>query len=175
MKMLPLTAAGTNADQVFGTILLILIAVLVALVIAALRAKNKAAATPPAPPTPTPPPTPAPPAGTVSDVVHRLKTETGYRAEPVRAAAPRTEPARAAAPRTERPAAEAPILMGSLAQKDGRSGRTAAPAAGKPDSAGDGSIDKHYAEHHGQWVCRYCETMNDDSLGLCQACGSPRS
>ncbi len=49
-----------------------------------------------------------------------------------------------------------------------------APAEPAPQPA-EQSLDRRYATHHGQWVCRFCETLNDDRLGLCQACGQPRN
>lgn len=84
------------------------------------------------------------------------------------AAAPRPAPAvppPAPAPRREN-------LVGSLAGGE-------APAAPRPaprtQYRDDRSIDKHYADRRGQWICPYCETINDPGLVLCQACGQPRN
>ena len=64
--------------------------------------------------------------------------------------------------RAEEPAQK---LLGSLAEKT-RSG---------PPARGPESIDEGYAEEHGMWVCRYCEVLNEETLGVCRACGQPRS
>lgn len=69
-----------------------------------------------------------------------------------------------------------PKLMGSMARKD----TPVTPAGGDPvrregESDRDKkSIDERIAEKNGQWVCRYCESINDHTLTICQACGNPR-
>lgn len=37
------------------------------------------------------------------------------------------------------------------------------------------SLDALYAEAHGLWVCRHCETMNDNYAPNCVACGYKNS
>lgn len=65
--------------------------------------------------------------------------------------------------------------------------RAAAPAAAPPAAAGavrpvapavptrdERTMDEHFARSHGQWVCTYCETLNDETLSTCRACGQRR-
>ena len=69
-----------------------------------------------------------------------------------------------------------PKLMGSMARKDA----PVTPAGGDPvrregeRDRDKKSIDERIAEKNGQWVCRYCESINDHTLTICQACGNPR-
>ena len=36
------------------------------------------------------------------------------------------------------------------------------------------SLDMLYAESHGMWVCRFCETINDGRARYCDACGAKK-
>lgn len=36
------------------------------------------------------------------------------------------------------------------------------------------SLDMLYAESHGMWVCRFCETINDGGARYCDACGAKK-
>lgn len=45
------------------------------------------------------------------------------------------------------------------------------PAVPKRDEK---TMDEHFARAHGQWVCSYCETLNDETLNTCRACGQRR-
>ncbi len=36
------------------------------------------------------------------------------------------------------------------------------------------SLDQLYANSHGIWVCRYCETLNDAGKEDCSACGAKK-
>ena len=49
-----------------------------------------------------------------------------------------------------------------------------APAAPSVPVRDERTMDEHYASVHGQWVCPYCETLNDVSLNACRACGQLR-
>ena len=145
---LPLLAVQT-ADWVFGSILSLLTLVLILLVTVALRRRAARRRE-----------TPAPASGT----------------EAVPAPAPATVPA----PPVYVPAAPAERregLMGSLVREE--EAETKAEPAKEPTPAehplDEKSIDKHFAEHRGQWICRYCETINEPGMVLCQACGQPRN
>lgn len=50
------------------------------------------------------------------------------------------------------------------------------PGREKPDRHTDRqkSMDRLYAESHGMWVCRRCETLNDGRAESCAACGAGR-
>ena len=74
------------------------------------------------------------------------------------------------------PAGGAP-LMGALARERAEEPVKTVPAPQPQPMSGvdQKSIDKHYADQSGKWVCRYCETLNHNTLGYCQACGRPRS
>ncbi len=150
-----LTAAGT-ADWVFGSILAVLTLVLILLSIIALRrraARRKAAA-------------PVFPGAAAPYAPHAAAVYP-----PEARAAETRPPVPPAVPEERRES-----LMGSLIRPE-------APAAPEPAQApapadrpmDEKSIDKHFADHHGQWICRYCETINDQGLVLCQACGQPRN
>ena len=84
---------------------------------------------------------------------------------------------RRAARRRETPAERREGLMGSLVREE--EAETKAEPAKEPTPAerplDEKSIDKHFAEHRGQWICRYCETINEPGMVLCQACGQPRN
>ena len=94
-----------------------------------------------------------------------------------RASAEKKRKAGGSAPVKKAPEPEKkPKLMGSMARKD----TPVTPAGGDPvrregESDRDKkSIDERIAEKNGQWVCRYCESINDHTLTICQACGNPR-
>ena len=68
-----------------------------------------------------------------------------------------------------------PLLMGALARPGAAQAGEAQTAPAPERERDQDTIDKRYAEHFGRWVCRYCETINQDGLNVCQACGRPRS
>ena len=151
---LPLLAVQT-ADWVFGSILSLLTLVLILLVTVALRRRAARRRETPAPasgtgavPVPTPAAVPAPPVYV---------------------------PAAPAAPAA--PAERREGLMGSLVREEEAEAKE--EPAKEPTPAerplDEKSIDKHFAEHRGQWICRYCETINEPGMVLCQACGQPRN
>ena len=153
IDFLPLLAVQT-ADWVFGSILSLLTLVLILLVIVALRRR----------------------------AARRRETPAAVPAPPVSVPAPAAVPAPPvyvpAAP--EPPAAPAERregLMGSLVREEEAEAK--AEPAKEPTPAerplDEKSIDKHFAEHRGQWICRYCETINEPGMVLCQACGQPRN
>ena len=50
-----------------------------------------------------------------------------------------------------------------------------APYPGYPGRrASQKSLDMLYAESHGMWVCRCCETINDGGARICAACGKEK-
>ena len=153
IDFLPLLAVQT-ADWVFGSILSLLTLVLILLVTVALRRRAARRRE-------TPAAVPAPPAS--------VPTPAAVPAPPVYVpAAP--EPPAAPAERREG-------LMGSLVREEEAEAK--AEPAKEPTPAerplDEKSIDKHFAEHRGQWICRYCETINEPGMVLCQACGQPRN
>ena len=48
---------------------------------------------------------------------------------------------------------------------------SAGSAAKAPERKRQTSLDTLYAQNHGMWVCRYCETINDRAAKKCVACG----
>ena len=103
----------------------------------------------------------------------KSKTETPSAHYPPAAAEPvptRSAPGKAETEKSGAAKAN-PALMGSLSK-----GKGPAPAVVPPrtDARDRKSIDEHYADSHGQWKCPYCETLNDDDLFACVACGQPR-
>lgn len=48
--------------------------------------------------------------------------------------------------------------------------RTAASSA----NANQRSLDEIYAQKNKLWVCKHCETMNEQGIATCRACGSSR-
>lgn len=50
------------------------------------------------------------------------------------------------------------------------------PKAEKSKTAGRSqeSLDALYANSHGMWVCRCCETLNDGGAIKCSACGAKK-
>ena len=148
---LPLLAVQT-ADWVFGSILSLLTLVLILLVTVALRRRAARRRETPAPasgtgavPVPTPAAVPAPPVYV---------------------------PATPAAPAERREG-----LMGSLVREEEAEAKEEPAKEPAPTERplDEKSIDKHFAEHRGQWICRYCETINEPGMVLCQACGQPRN
>ena len=161
---LPLLAVQT-ADWVFGSILSLLTLVLILLVTVALRRRAARRRETPSPasgtgavPAPTPAAVPAPPV--------YVPTPAAVPAPPVYV------PAAPAAPAERREG-----LMGSLVREEEAEAK--AEPAKEPTPAerplDEKSIDKRFAEHRGQWICRYCETINEPGMVLCQACGQPRN
>ncbi len=81
------------------------------------------------------------------------------------------------------------ILIAVRRSAAAKKARPAAPAAYRPpvtvpppqaaipvreDHTDGKTMDEHYARVHGQWVCPFCETLNDDTLAVCRACGQTR-
>ena len=141
------TIAGVDSNRFFATVLLALIVTLIVLVVIALRKKPDSGTT-------------TPPVG--DDVVERVHVEVKPKPEPVKK---HEDPVKDVGSKKE----EKPVLMGSLARKD-----EPVKTIRTEPSGGEVSIDKRYAALHGQWQCRYCETLNDDALSFCQACSHPR-
>lgn len=112
----------------------------------------------------------------VSKAVQSKEKDSGAPSgpEPASGKSPRINP-NTGHERTEKEKEEnGPVLLGSLARKEIPVNSTKTVVVPSREGGGK-SIDTSYAEKHGQWICRYCETMNDDSLDTCQVCGSPRN
>lgn len=52
--------------------------------------------------------------------------------------------------------------------------QTSPPEDKKPEIKSKKSLDMLYAESHGMWICRYCETINDGGAKYCDACGAKK-
>lgn len=44
-----------------------------------------------------------------------------------------------------------------------------------PQKKDERTLDRKYAEEKGLWICRYCETLNENSSTSCAACGMQRT